>query len=204
MKTEGVAVRAYEVTGWSNGLLTRISRACSKAKYQGKRRAGCKRSGRYTTTYHGSKLRRGGVRQYVQGQGVSHIFVRMSQCCLAGRYVRNFFARNRGQSGALDCRGVCALGVARALADVPQLVTGARFGEAAWAQCARGPGTFSRFRRILSGCLGELNFRVLAARNRDRSGVHDGRGVFALGGHLKQGWLRAPNHRQIGGLSRPS
>ena len=37
------------------------------------------------------KLRRGGVRQYLQGQGVSHLFVRMSQCCLAGRYVRNFF-----------------------------------------------------------------------------------------------------------------
>ena len=29
----------------------RISRACSKVKYQGKRRAGCKRSGRYTTIY---------------------------------------------------------------------------------------------------------------------------------------------------------
>ena len=182
----------------------RISRACFKAKYQGKRRAGCKRSGRYTTIYHGGKLRRGGVRQYVQGQGVSHFFVRTSQCCLAGRYVRNLFARGRGQSGAHDCRGVRALGVSRAQADAPQFVMGARFGEAAWAQCAQGSGAFSRFGRILPGCLGGLNFRILAARNRDRSGVHDGRGVFALGGHLKQGWLRAPYHRQIGGLSRPS
>ena len=33
-----------------------ISRACSKAKYQGKRHAGCKRSGRYTTTYHGASF----------------------------------------------------------------------------------------------------------------------------------------------------
>ena len=121
------------------------------------------------------------------------MFVRMSQCCRAGRYVRNFFARGRGQSGAHDCRDVCALGVARAQADALQFVMGARFGEAAWAQCARGPG-----------CLGGLNFRILAARNRDRSGVHDSRGIFALGGHLKQGWLRAPYHRQIGGLWRPS
>ena len=34
----------------------RMSRACSKAKYQGKRRAGYKRSGRYTTIYHGASL----------------------------------------------------------------------------------------------------------------------------------------------------
>ena len=53
-------------------------------------------------------------------------------------------------------------------------------GEAAWAQCARGPGAFSR-RRILPGCLGGLNFRIRAARNRDRSGVHDGRGVLLSG-----------------------
>ena len=91
-----------------------------------------------------------------------------------------FFARGRGQSGAHDSQGVCALGVARAQADAPQFVMGARFGEAAWAQCAQGPGAFSRG-RILPGCLGGLNFRILAARNRDRSGVYDGRGVFALG-----------------------
>ena len=116
----------------------RISRACSKAKYQGKRRAGCKRSGRCTTIYDGGKLRRGGVRQYVQGQGVSHLFVRMSQCCLAGRHVRNIFARGRGQSGALDCLGVCALGIARAQAKAPQFVMGARFGEATVADLNKG------------------------------------------------------------------
>ena len=163
-----------------------------------------KRSGQYTTIYHGGKLWRGGVRQYVQGQGVSPLFVRMSQCCLVGRYVRNLFERGRGQSGAHDCRDFCALGVARGQADAPQFVMGAHFGKAVWAQCARGPGAFSCFGRILPGCLGGLNFRILAARSRDQSGVHDGQGVFALGGHLKQGWLRAPYHRQIGGLSRPS
>ena len=126
--------RVFGNVGFQSGVMVssrRISRACSKAKNQGKKRAGCKRSGRYTTIYHGGKLRRGGVRQYVQGQGVSHLFVRMSQCCLAGRYVRNLFARGRGQSGAHDCRGVCALGVARAQADIPQFVMGTRFGEAA-------------------------------------------------------------------------
>ena len=96
------------------------------------------------------------------------------------------------------------LGFARAQADAPQFVMGARFGEAAWAQCARGPGALSRFGRILPACLGGLIFRILAARNHDRSSVHDGRGVFARGGHLKQGWLRASYHRQIGALSRPS
>ena len=34
----------------------RISGACSKAKYQGKRRACYKRSGRYTTIYHGASF----------------------------------------------------------------------------------------------------------------------------------------------------
>ena len=71
-----------------------------------------------------------------------------------------FFSRGRGQSGAHDCRGVCALGVARGQADAPQFVTGARFGEAAWAQSARGPGAFSRG-RILPDCLGGLNFAFL-------------------------------------------
>ena len=66
----------------------------------------------------------------------------MSQCCLAGRYVRNIFARGRGQSGALDCRGVYALGVARAQADAPQFVMGARFGEAALASEHEGQAHF--------------------------------------------------------------
>ena len=38
MKTVGVAVRAYGDAGWRDGLLTKVFRACSKAKYQGKRR----------------------------------------------------------------------------------------------------------------------------------------------------------------------
>ena len=67
-----------------------------------------------------------------------------------------------------------------AVGPMPHNLSWGLFGEAAWAQCARGPGAFSRG-RILPGCLGGLNFRILAARNRDRSGVHDGRGVLLSG-----------------------
>ena len=62
---------------------------------------------------------------------------------LAGRYVRIFFARvGLGQGGALDGRSVCALGVARAQADAPQFVMGARFGEAALASVHEGHAHF--------------------------------------------------------------
>ena len=37
-----------------------------------------------------------------------------------------------------DCRGVCALGVARAQADAQQFAMGARFGEAALTNVSRG------------------------------------------------------------------
>ena len=37
-----------------------------------------------------------------------------------------------------DCRGVCALGVARAQADTPQFIMGARLGEAALVNVFKG------------------------------------------------------------------
>ena len=73
-----------------------------------------------------------------KGKAYLIFFVRMLQCCLAGRYVRNLFARGRGQSGALDGRGVCALGVARSEADAPQFIMGARLEEAALASVYEG------------------------------------------------------------------
>ena len=69
-------------------------------------------------------------------------FVKMLQCCLAGRYVRNLFARGRGKSDALDTRGVCALGITRAQVDAPQFVIGARFGEAVLASVHEGQAHF--------------------------------------------------------------
>ena len=77
----------------------------------------------------------------------------MPQCCLAGRYIRNLFARGCGQSGALDFRGVCALGVARAQADAPQFAMGTRFREAAFASVHEGQAHFlvlGEFRQVAS------------------------------------------------------
>ena len=40
----------------------------------------------------------------------SHRFVKILQGCPIGRYVRILFAKRRGQSGALDDRGISARG----------------------------------------------------------------------------------------------
>ena len=52
------------------------------------------------------------------------------------------FVRDHGQTGALNGRDICALGVARAQADAPQFVMGARFGEAALASVHEGQAHF--------------------------------------------------------------
>ena len=52
------------------------------------------------------------------------------------------FARDDGQTGALNGRDGCAFGVARAQADAPQFVMGARFGEAALASVHEGQAHF--------------------------------------------------------------
>ena len=48
------------------------------------------------------------------------------------------FARGHGQTEALKGRDVCAFEVARAQADAPQFVMGARFGEVALASVHEG------------------------------------------------------------------
>ena len=114
------------------------------------------------------------------------------------------FARGHGQTGALNGRDVGAFGVARAQADALQCVMEDRFGEAALASVHEGQADFSRFGRIFPGCLGGLNVRILAARNRDWGGIRDGRGVFALGDRQWQVLPRPPSRRRIGEHSRPS
>ena len=52
------------------------------------------------------------------------------------------FARGHGQTGALNFRDICAFGIARAQADAPQFVMGARFGEAALASVHEGQAHF--------------------------------------------------------------
>ena len=49
-----------------------------------------------------------------------------------------FFCKRSWPKWRTDCRGVCALGVARAQADAPQLIMGARFGEAALVNVSKG------------------------------------------------------------------
>ena len=156
----------------------RTSRACSKAKYHGKRR----RLQALRPVHHSLSWGQASAR-------------RRSSVCPRAKHISSFCEnvailprgticsqsvwKRSWPKWRTDCRGVSALGVARAQADAPQFIMRARFGEAALAQCARGPGAFSRFGRILPGFLGGLNICILAAKNRDRSGVHDG--IFALG-----------------------
>ena len=92
------------------------------------------------------------------------------------------FARGHGRSGALEGKGVCAFLLARVQANAPQLVTGARFGEVALACVHEGQAHFLILVAFFQG-LGGLYVCILAARLRGRSGVHDDRGVFALGDH---------------------
>ena len=93
------------------------------------------------------------------------MFVRMSQCCPAGRYVRNLFARGCVQIGALNGRGVCALGVARAQADTPQFVMRARFEEAASASVHEGQAHFLVLGEICRVASGEYMFAFITQRH---------------------------------------
>ena len=68
----------------------------------------------------------------------------------------------------------------RAVRPMPHnLSWGLASGRRRWHSVHEGRAHFL-VRKFCQG-LGGLSFRTLAARNRDRSGVHDGRGVFALG-----------------------
>ena len=68
--------------------------------------------------------------------------VRDSKGTPRGSDLQNLFVRGRGQSGALNGRGVCALEVARAQSDTPQLVMRAHFEEAALASVHEGQAHF--------------------------------------------------------------
>ena len=121
----------------------RISRAFSKAKYMRKRRASYKGSGRCTTNYHEGRLWRGGVGQCIQGQGVSHLFVRMLQCCLAGRYICNFLPEVMVKLEPLMVETFVLLG-SHALRPTPySLSWGIASGRRRWLVCTRARRIFS-------------------------------------------------------------
>ena len=91
------------------------------------------------TNYHEGRLRRGGGGQCVQRQGVSNIFVRMPQCCLAVRYVRNFLQEVVAKGVHLIVEAF-VLSRSHALRPMPHM--GARFGEAALASVHEGRAHF--------------------------------------------------------------
>ena len=97
-------------------------------------------SGQCTTIYHEGRLRQGGVCQCVQGQGFSHLFLRMSLCCLAGRYVSNIFFRGRSQSTHLivEVFVLSGLHAPRPM----QFLMEVRFGEAVLASVHEGQAHF--------------------------------------------------------------
>ena len=179
----------------------RISRASSKAKYMRKRRAGYKGSGRHKTNYHEGRLWRGGVGQCAQGQGVSHLFVRMLQCCLAGRYIRNLLPEVMVKLEPFIVETFVLLG-SHALRPIPHSLSWElASGRWRWPVCTRARRIFSfweNFVRLPRWA------KCSHARNRDRGGVHNGRGVFPLGDRQWQVMPRPPSRGRIGEHSRPS
>ena len=55
-----------------------------------------------------------------------------------GTICSQYFCKRSWSKWRTDCRGVCALGVARAQADAQQFVMEARFGEAALVNVSKG------------------------------------------------------------------
>ena len=55
-----------------------------------------------------------------------------------GTISSQYFCKRSWPKWRTDCRGVCALGIARAQADAQQFVMGARFKEAALVNLSKG------------------------------------------------------------------
>ena len=62
-----------------------------------------------------------------------------------GTICSQYFCQRSWSRWRTDCRGVCALGVARAQVDAQQFVIGARFGEAALVNVSKGKRRISSF-----------------------------------------------------------
>ena len=108
----------------------RISRACSKAKYQKKRR----RLQALRPVHHNSSWGQALARRRLpicpRAKHISSFCENIAMLPRATIFSQSFCKRS-WPKWRTDCRGVCALGVARAQADAQQFVMGARFGEAA-------------------------------------------------------------------------
>ena len=115
----------------------RISRACSKAKYQGKRR----RLQALRPVHHNSSWGQASARRRSSicpsAKRISSFCENVAMFCLAGRYVRNLFARGRGQSGALTVEAFVLSG-SHALRPMPHnLSWGLASGRRRWSMCPR-------------------------------------------------------------------
>ena len=115
----------------------RIYRACSKAKYQGKmRRLQSLRPVHHSLSWGQASARR--------RSPICPRAKRISSFCEnvamlpRGTMCSECFCKRSWSKWRTDCRGVCALGVARAQADAQQFVMGVRFGEAALVNASKG------------------------------------------------------------------
>ena len=117
----------------------RISRACSKAKYQGKmRRLQALRPVHHNLSWGQASARR----RALIGPRAKRISSSCENVAILPRGTicsqLFFFCKRSWPKWRTDCQGVCALGVARAQADAPQFIMGARFGEAALVNVSKG------------------------------------------------------------------
>ena len=126
--------------GLQSGVMVssrRISRACSRAKYQGKmRRSQALRPVHHNLSWGQASTRR----RSLIGPRAKHIssFCENVAMLPRGTICSQSFCKRSWPKWRTDCRGVCALGVTRAQADAPQFIMGARFGEAALVNVSKG------------------------------------------------------------------
>ena len=115
----------------------RIYRACFKAKYQGKRR----RLQALRPVHHSLSWGQASARRRSpicpRARRISY-FCENVAILPRGTICSQFFYKRSWPKWRTDCRGVCALEVARAQADAHQFVMGARFGEAALVNVSKG------------------------------------------------------------------
>ena len=128
--------------GLQSGVMVssrRISRACSRAKYQGKRRRlQALRPVHHNLAWGQASARR---RSLISPRAKRISYFRENVAMLPRETICShffFFCKRSWSKWRTDCRGVCALGVTRAQADAPQFVMGARFGEAALVNASKG------------------------------------------------------------------
>ena len=161
----------FDNMGLQSGVMVssrRISRACSRAKYQGKRRRlQALRPVHHNLSWGQALARRRSllgprakrissfcenVAMLPRGTTCSQLFLQEVVAKVAHCLSRRLCSRGRTHSGRC-----------------PTIYHGGSLRGGGVGQCVQGQGVSHHFVRILPVCLGGLNVRILAARNRDRS-----------------------------------